>query len=273
MLPPGCFHQLLLSDSEIDEHYNALPFKPQFKIFKASNDREVYYAETGADTLPLILFIHGAPGAWHYYMEYMDDTALQKRAHLISVDRPGYGRSNYGKSLTSIHEQARLLHEIIMARSNNQPVIVVGRSYGGPIAARIAMDYPNDVDALVMLAPALDPVHEKFWWFSKPVKCAPLCWLMPKSVNVASEEKFSHVKELEEMLPLWDSVQTPTTVVQGSADAIVDTANFSFAKRVLRKAKNRRFIWLEGVSHYVADERPALVKEIITSYADSLSRH
>ncbi len=267
---PGCIHDFLLSDSKVETHYSKKQRKPKFRLFEGKNGRHVHYAETGSDTLPLVFFIHGAPGAWHYYINYLDDSTLLEHAHMISVDRPGYGKSDYGKSLTSIREQARLLHAIIVERSNNQPVILVGRSYGGPIAARIAMDYPADVHALVMLAPALDPAKEKFWWFSKPAKSSIVSWLLPDAVNVASEEKFSHVKELEEMLPLWDSVRAPSTVVVGSADNIVDTANFSFAKRKLRNAKSKKFIWIKDAPHNISDTQPALVREIILDYADSL---
>lgn len=269
---PGCLHDFLLSDSKVETHYSKKPRKPKFRLFEGKNGRHVHYAETGSDTLPLVFFIHGAPGAWHYYINYLDDSMLLTRTHMISVDRPGYGKSDYGKPLTSIREQAKMFHNIIMERSNNQPVILVGRSYGGPIAARIAMDYPRDVDALVMLAPALDPAKEKFWWFSKPAKSTIVSWMLPDAVNVASEEKFSHVKELEEMLPLWDSICVPSTVVQGSADQIVDTANFSFAKRKLRNARSKKFIMIEGADHYISDKQPDLVREIIMGYADSLCR-
>ena len=45
----------------------------------------IQVASTGSDTLPMLLLIHGAPGAWWGYMNMLDDTVLQKKFHIVSV--------------------------------------------------------------------------------------------------------------------------------------------------------------------------------------------
>ncbi|MFK7900144.1 MAG: alpha/beta fold hydrolase [Cyclobacteriaceae bacterium] len=63
----------------------------------------IRYLETGetTDDAPLILFLHGAPGSSNAFDTYLQDSVLLSKATLVSVDRLGYGYSNYGKAETS----------------------------------------------------------------------------------------------------------------------------------------------------------------------------
>lgn len=260
----GCAKRILMSDKDIRAYYSNSCNAPTFGSY-VIDGHTVHYAESGCDTLPLVVFIHGAPGAWYGYIHYLDDTMLLRHVHMLSVDRPGYGKSDYGASLTSIEEQARLLEPLLQAKRNKQPVILVGRSYGGPVAARMAMDVPTQVDAMILLAPALDPEHEKYFWFNKPAKTKLVRWLLPKAFNVATDEKYTHAVELKKMEPLWPKVNMPVTVMQGSADHIVDTVNFHYAQRML-PATNNHFVYLPGYSHFIAAEHPEIVKTEILRY-------
>lgn len=272
LLPQACFRKFLLRDSDIAEHYRTLPVKPIFGFYPANDSLGVYYATSGTDTLPLVVFIHGAPGGWYGYMEYIDDSLLQQHMQLVSVDRPGYGKSAAHGAVTSIAEQARRLHPLIDSLRHGRPVLVVGRSYGAPIAARLAADYPVDVSALLLIAPAVDPALEKFWWFSGALNSAAMRWMLPAAVNRASDEKYAHAQELRALEPCWDSLRMPVTVVQGDADVIVDTANFTYLRRKLTDPRNT-FIRLPGVGHLVTKERPDLVRQLLLTTVGSLKKH
>lgn len=268
ILQQGCFKRHILSDSDIEAHYEKKKFRPRFGKYPLNDTSGVHFALSGPDTLPLVVLIHGAPGAWYGYMEYVDDTLLQKHMQLLSVDRPGYGKSGR-RAVTSIEEQARRIHPLIDSMRHGRRVLVVGRSYGAPIAARLAADYPQDVSELVLIAPAVAPELEKFWWFSKPVNSNWMRWMFPAAINRASDEKFTHREELRRLEPLWDSIRAPITAVQGDNDAIADTANLTWLQRKLTDKKHR-FIRLKGVGHMITEERPEFVQQLLTSKADSL---
>jgi pimeloyl-ACP methyl ester carboxylesterase len=183
----------------------------------------------------------------------------------MSVDRPGYHQSRFNgrrRAVTSIARQSVAIHEALRVNRSHRKGIVLGSSYGGPIAAQMAIDYPGDFYHLVMLAPAIDPDKEKFWWFSKYVKHGPVKWMLPHFLRVATDEKNTHVHELRMMLPEWERLNIPVTVVQGSADKIVDPANLDFARKKL-SGKQAEFISLPGAGHLVRFQNPALVRKII----------
>jgi hypothetical protein len=101
-----------ITPKEMTDYFKDKPQQPRFITYNALN-HEMFYAETGSDTNQLVLFVHGAPGSWDAYMKYLGDTALMHRAQLVSVDRPGYGKSGFGEAVTSIEEQAAMIKPIL----------------------------------------------------------------------------------------------------------------------------------------------------------------
>jgi len=75
------------------------------------------------------------------------------------------------------------------------------------------------------------PLKEKFWWFSKPIYYPPIRWLFPKPLRYASDEKFAHKNELIKLLPQWQSVTQPATILQGADDFIIYPSNGNFTDR------------------------------------------
>jgi pimeloyl-ACP methyl ester carboxylesterase len=268
----SCFSRFVTSDRELRRYYKDKPVKPTY--FTIKNDSvELFCATTGADTLPPLLLIHGAPGAWYGSRNFLDDSSLQKHFHIIAVDRPGYNKSKFKgrrKAVTSIETQAVAIHEALRLNKSTQKGSIVGSSYGGPIAAKLVTLYPDNFNHLVLLAAAIDPDKEKFWWFNKWVHHGPIRWMMPRFINHATDEKYSHVKELRELLPDWQKIAVPVTVVQGGADKIVNPVNFEFARAQL-KNKEAAFIFLPDAGHLIRWQRPDLVKSILLNSTNNRS--
>ena len=68
----------------------------------------VHYAKTGNDTLPTIIFVHGSPGSWDAFAQYMKDKDLLRKYRMISIDRPGFGYSDFGEA-QHIEEQSAII--------------------------------------------------------------------------------------------------------------------------------------------------------------------
>ena len=260
----GCFTRWVMSEREVKTHYANRPVKPTF--FTIQNDSvELFCATTGSDTLPPLLLIHGAPGGWFSNISLVDDPDLQKRYHIIAVSRPGYHRSkfkNRRRALTSIELQAVAIREALRVNRSFKKGIVLGTSYGAPIAAKMAIDHPENFFHLVMIAGALDPDNEKFWWFHEYSRSLFVRLSMPRFINTATDEKFAHVKELQLLLPEWRKLQVPATVIQGDKDDIVPSINFEFARNQL-KNKKAEFIFLSGAGHLIRRSHPHVIKEVL----------
>ena len=265
----SCFNRLILTEKELKTHYAEKVSKPLFHVIE-NDSTKLHFVTFGVDTAQPVLFVHGAPGSWDGYLNLLDDSLLQYNFHLISVDRPGYGKSQKRpkKKLYSLEEQAKSIILALKSNHSNKKAIVIGRSYGAPVAAKLAVMYPDKIDKIVLLSPAIDPDTEKFWWFSKLGKVFLVRWFLPERMNTATDEKYAHIKELKILKNDWKNIQSDITVMVGGKDWIVDTTNFSFAKKMLI-GKNAKFIFIPESGHLISSSRPDLVKkEIFESSTD-----
>ena len=264
VLCSGCFGRFVMTDRQVRKYYAGKPVKPTF--FTVQNDSiKLFCATTGADTLPPLLMIHGAPGAWYGSRNLLDDPLLQQHYQIIAVDRPGYHKSRFKgkrKAVTSITIQAVAIHEALQLNHSRQTGVIMGSSYGAPIAAKMALLYPHDFHHLVMLAAAIDPDKEKFWWWHPWINGGPVYSLFPHFIKSATHEKFSHVEELRKLAPEWQDLTIPVTVVQGGADNIIEPSNLDFAKKVLQ-GKQTQFIFLPNAGHLIRFQAPDLVRSIL----------
>ncbi|HSB94012.1 MAG TPA: alpha/beta hydrolase [Flavitalea sp.] len=225
----------------------------------------MFCATTGSNTLPPLILIHGAPGAWYGSRMMLDDTMLQHRFHIIAVDRLGYGKSRYRgkrKVVNDIDIQAAAIGEVLRLNRSGKTGTIVGSSYGCAIGANLALQHPGAFNHLVMLAPAIDPEQEKFWWFHEYLHSGLLIQLMPHYIRNATAEKFGHIEQLEAMSKRWSKLTLDITVMQGGADNIIQPGNLLYAMEIFRN-KNADFVYLPNAGHLIRREYPDTVRHYI----------
>jgi len=256
------------TDQELEEHYQNKAVKPVYKESQLTDRTQHYAVLSKNDTLPLLVMVHGAPGAWWGYLNLTDDSLLQEHFKIVAVDRLGYGKSGYGKEELSVQKQALAIKQIIeKENTTGKKVYLLGRSYGAPVTAWLAIHYPEKFEKLVMVSPVIDPDKEKFYWFSDIGNSSLVQWALPEFLNVATKEKFAHAKEMKKMLPEWGKLCTPTYVLVGENDDIADTANYSFAKKYITNCPTV-FMKLKNTGHQITRQQPELVKELLLENTD-----
>jgi pimeloyl-ACP methyl ester carboxylesterase len=117
---------------------------------------------------PPILLLHGASSNLEAMRRPVGE-ALAKDHRVILIDRPGHGwstREREADSTPAIH--ARMIEEAL-GKLGTGPVIVVAHSAAGALAARLALDYPQRVAGLVMLAPVTHPWYGGVGFYNKLV--------------------------------------------------------------------------------------------------------
>ncbi len=118
------------------------------------NDHRWTYVELAADTpdAPTIVMLHGYTGSKENW--YRVARALKGRYRLVMPDLPGWGQSerksgvDYGYIAQSARVAAFLRNPEI---SNNGPVVLLGHSMGGGIAALAAARYPDLIARVALL--------------------------------------------------------------------------------------------------------------------------
>ncbi len=240
--------------------------------FGKFKDKKLRYIKTtGNEDLPLVVFIHGAPGSSDAFLDYLADSNLSKSCRMISVDRLGYGYSEFGRAETSIETQAQSLKSIISENNNGKGIILVGHSFGGPIIAKFCMDNPKLINSLLMLAPAIDPQNEKILGIAHLGRVRPFRWLAPKAFRVATDEKFAHASELAKMKEEWAHIKIPVTHIHGNMDKIVPYENLSFSEKNI-DSSYLTSITLDHANHFIPWRNKPEVIHSIHSHLDLLKR-
>ncbi|MGL4629633.1 MAG: alpha/beta fold hydrolase [Leadbetterella sp.] len=258
----SCFRKYINTERELRKHYDTLSFKPKYSKIKGEH-LQLYVAAFGSDTLPPIIYIHGAPGRWDGYQKQLDDTSYHKKYFSIGLDRPGYGKSYHKRKhrALSIQKQAEMISLALKLCKSTEKPILVSRSYGCPVAAYMIAKNPDTYKKLILMSPAIDPEAERFFWFSKFGKWWIIRWFLPKRLNTATDEKYAHVKELKKIDSVWAKINIPTTVIYGGRDWVVGKENFEFAKRKL--GERAKYIYLPDAGHRISRSHSEILKKVI----------
>lgn len=110
----------------------------------------VHYQEFGSRAHPTLLLIHGYTAStyvWHRVAPRLAD----ENYHVVAVDLIGFGYSDKPAWFDyTIHAQARMI-ERLMNLLGIGKATMIGSSYGGAVAATLALDYAERVERLVMV--------------------------------------------------------------------------------------------------------------------------
>lgn len=105
---------------------------------------------------PPIVMLHGASSNLEAMRRPLGDL-LAKNHRVILIDRPGHGWSTRARRQDSTPQiQARMIDEALGKLGIARAIVVV-HSWSGALGARLALDHPNRVAGLVMLAPVTHP--------------------------------------------------------------------------------------------------------------------
>jgi pimeloyl-ACP methyl ester carboxylesterase len=256
--------QFRKNKSQIDAWFADKKYKGTLHSYSVGGSRRINYLKAGDENKPLVIFVHGSPGSLDAFLDFMADTILLKQAQLITVDRPGFGYSNFGYAEPSLQKQASYLKPIVEENKNHRPIILVGHSMGGPVIARMAMDYPELIDGLVFVAGSVDPELEpNETWFRAPFATPFLRWILPRSIRASNEELYKLKPELQEMVPLWKKITARVIIIQGKKDVLVPYANAEFAKKMLVSSPSVELVYKDDMNHFVPWSNPELIQQAV----------
>jgi pimeloyl-ACP methyl ester carboxylesterase len=270
LLMDSCM-QFRMSKSEIADFFKDKEPKGTLHQYDVGK-RVMNYLHVGGKDQPVVIFVHGSPGSLSAFIDFMDDTLLVNHSQLISVDRPGFGASNFGYAEKTLTGQSQLLFPVLKKYKTDKPLILVGHSLGGPIIAQMAMDYPEMIDGLIIVAGSIDPELEPHEWFRGPLATPFLKWMLPRSIRASNDEIYQVKPQLEEMLPRWKDIRVPVTVIQGARDVLVPPENADFAKKMMINT-TVKVIMMEDMNHFVPWSHPHLIRQEIRDMIELLSNH
>lgn len=226
------------------------------------NNRSLHYAQTGANDLPTIIFVHGTPGSWNAFEDYLKDKELQQKFRLISIDRPGFGNSDFGHAL-NLADQSLIISPLLDYIKNDKPVYLVGHSLGGPMVVKLAADNPGKINALVLLAASNDPAAEKPEKWRPVLYKTPLKYFIPGALRPSNVELWYLKKDLVDLKADFQKITCPVYIVHGKKDMLVPFSNVAYSKKMLANNEHVEELIFENENHFIPWTRYEEIKVLL----------
>ncbi len=262
-----------------------------------------HYLDRGAGR-PVVL-LHGNAGfVQDYALQTLEQLAPEYRAY--AFDRPGHGYSTRPRNQITPIDQARLLHKAFQQLGIEKPILVA-HSWSGVVVLAYALEYPQNVSGIVLLAAvalmrgeSVNPVLEQIAaipilgdlfrlilplvlgsqlveqvltraFAPDPVpqdylKAAQALWTRPSQTAAVAEDNQTITLAIEGLSPIYPDISTPTVIVVGDSDQIVDAESNSIALSQI--IPNAILVQLANTSHSIPQTRSQAVLDAIRQVAN-----
>lgn len=266
------------------------------EFISINNTKIACYHQTfaGSDhhsTLPPIVLIHGYTGTAHHHFKYeLENYSRIFQTDVLGFDHRGHGNSEAGDLETlgiDIHFED---FEKVIEYFNYQEIILIGASFGGFLAIRYTIKYPNKVKKLILISTSAESTPgmlnaligikkniEDFIAFDYNIKK-----LDPKSMKFLSvllkihsetypynkfkffrhfitlfiERKYSLLEDIK------NTITCPVLILHGDID-YVEVEN---AKKMDSYFQNSKLIIIPQYGHLPQRKNPLLVEKYISEF-------
>jgi pimeloyl-ACP methyl ester carboxylesterase len=132
---------------------------------------------------PPVLLLHGASCNLEAMRQPLGELLAQHH-RVILIDRPGHGWSERGRETDSMPAAHAAMIEEALEKLGTGAVIVVVHSLAGALGARLALDYPQRVAGLMMLAPVTHPWRGGVGWYNTAVTTPVIGKLLAHTITL-----------------------------------------------------------------------------------------
>jgi pimeloyl-ACP methyl ester carboxylesterase len=266
----------------------------------------LHYVERGQGQ-PVVLLHGNGTMTQDFGLSGLLDLAAE-RYRVIAFDRPGFGHSTRPRRgrVWTPKAQAALLHEALHRLGIERPA-VVGHSWGSLVALELALEYPRDVGALVLLSgyyyptarldvlllspPALPIVGDLMRYTISPL-LGRLIWpgllrrlfgpapvparfgkfpvwmaLRPSQLRASAAETALLIPCALALRGRYGELTVPVVIAAGAEDRYVDTGRQSM--RLHRELPSSRLSLASGAGHMVHHTEPRVVMDAIEAAAQA----
>ncbi|MES2410180.1 MAG: alpha/beta hydrolase [Bacteroidota bacterium] len=210
----------------------------------------IHYIETGNRNASTLFFVHGSPGSWDAYKDYLKDSLLLSKFRMIAIDRIGFGCSNFGKA-ENLKTQSYIIEKFIKQIANGKPIHLIGHSLGGPIIAEMAAEKPADYSTLIILAGSIDPQAETPENWRSVIMAKPVRYIIPGALRPSNDELWWLKNDLIDLKPKLQNITSKVIIIHGTKDQLVPYSNVAFMRREFVNAKSVEIISIKDADHFI----------------------
>jgi len=245
--------------------------------------QETVYFRGGQALMPVLVLLHGAndqAGTW-----FAVAPKLAKTHRVLAVDLPGHGESGPHDGPLPLSMMVERLHALL-EHEKAPRVTLVGNSMGGWIAMLYAMQYPDQVERLV-----LEDASGMMWPLSVPLfatnreeamkilravhgpKAEIPEWVIDALLQPDAGASMKRVMAGGILDFLVDnklsSLKTPAVLIWGKDDGLLPVA---YAEALQKKIAGSRLVVIDGAAHMPHRQQPEKFLECLSKSSSPSAR-
>ncbi len=270
------------------------------------NSVDIHYKEAGAGERMFIL-LHPFGGSTYSWREVMDDFAPYGR--VIAYDRPAFGLTerpmpeDWDSNPYGMKANVEILRGLLDAFGVDKAVLV-GNSAGGGVAVAFALEYPERVDELILVAPGVGGGYGPQF----PAWALPIMWTpqlrhlgpllvrdyqesLPNTVErewfdqakLTTEIRETHLQILKiknwdrafyeltfapaypELRPLLPQLTVPALIVAGNEDVLIRSW---YMEAISTEIPEATLKFIPNCGHVPQEECPTELMEVVLKYLE-----
>ncbi|MEM9494779.1 MAG: alpha/beta hydrolase [Pseudomonadota bacterium] len=212
---------------------------------------DAYYApDNGAWRL---VVIPGTPCNKMLYTRFL--RTAPPGVEVVVISRPGFGKG-HEKSVTSFDEQVAAIRPFLETGKGwpKKNVVVMGVSYGGELALKAALDFPDAVAGVVTVAALIDEPHDYALTLEAVGRDPRVIDYVPNRWRKVREEIEARRAQIGPLMARFKEIEQPVEVVHGDFDALVPKSNADTLMAAL--GESARLEIIPGGTHYLELQYP-----------------
>jgi len=266
--------------------------------FAKINDKSIFYTDDaqkeGSSSKTTTVFVHGLGSSSCFYKTIIPH--LQSVSRCITLDTPGSGLSELGKSEQSIQSISSDIIRLLDHLKVDERVVIVGHSMGGIVASEVAATYPDRVKGVVLIGP-VNPQPQMATVFEQRIEAVKkdglegLAGSIPTAATGKKSTSLHHAFVRSLILgtspegymslcrvistakqPKYDAVTAPLVILAGEDDK---TAPLESSETILENygtdQNNKSIQRLSGVGHWHCIEAADEVARHIEQFVKNIS--
>lgn len=236
-----------------------------------------------------LMLVHGYAESLMTYRPMFDRLAV--RTSVVAVDLPGFGLSDKPESGYDLATYVRRM-AAFMDRYLPGPVVLVGHSMGGEVAAALALERPNQVVGLILISSAgwglsdamlavtrqgadvvgwinaaagelVLPLHDSEW-LAEPSEWRRYDPLLDPAFRTASSKVLREF-DFAALQSRFEEIQQPTLLIWGERDP---TIPYEFGLEIQRAIACSAMLPVVRTLHRPHQTEPAIVAQAIEDFLD-----
>jgi pimeloyl-ACP methyl ester carboxylesterase len=236
--------------------------------------REVCYLAPLKEPVETQAYVAESAGPWRLVMfpgtparRYLFDRILKLAPddlEVVLLMRPGFERGAR-RAFTDFEDQVAIARPFL----DGKKIVALGVSYGGELALKAALDFPERIKGVVTLAALITEPRPWVQPFVDLGGAPVIRSILPRTLHHSRAEVAARRAQIDAVFSRLKDIKCPATILHGDIDHLVASSDAETLKGYFAPGADVKYQRVRGGTHFLELQFPRLV---LRAVADVIAR-